>query len=351
LCPFCLILAPDTPNYGPHAVAGWRRTAYRLAMTPRRPSRRRALLLGAGLLLVVAVGGTALLRRPSNTTPGGPIRRTITWDAVTARLTLTDTTDGRTVRDIPLGELPNPLASQGNATVTMAADVRLGYIYVAQLTRGVIHAYAARDGHELWRASLLPRSFRPDGRTAMQAPVIDEGAGRVVSADLSDGRVILLRARDGHQLAAVPVPPGGLDLAIVRKARRILVFHGGIVDVLDDTSGHRLATVTFGRPYQFGPAHVNQQTGHVFLVNGQGQVALALDGATGHVIPLQQAGAVPAWPAPSFSASPLMRMPPDRWAWIPAIVRSRLPFISPPPRLQPYRVPYAITINGGSGGE
>jgi hypothetical protein len=191
---------------------------------------------------------------------------------------LTDTADGHIVRDIPLGEPPNPLASQDNATVTMVADARHGYIYVAQLTRGVMHAYAARDGRELWHASLLPRSFHPDGRTAMQAPVVDEEAGRIVSADVHDGRVILLRARDGRQLAAVPVPPGGLDLVVVPKTRRILVFHGGMVDVLDDTSGRRLTTVTFGTPYQFGPAHVNQQTGHVFLVNGQGQFARARRG-------------------------------------------------------------------------
>jgi len=321
-----------------------------MTLHARQRPRRRALLLSAGLLLVVAVGGTALLTRPSNTTPDGPIRRTIIWDPVTARLTLTDTTDGRTVRDIPLGEPPNPLASQGNAAVTMAADARLGYIYVAQLARGVIHAYAARDGRALWRASLLPRSFRPDGRTAMQAPVVVEGAGRVVSADLPDGRVILLRARDGHQLAAVPVPSGGLDLAIVRKTRRILVFHGGMVDVLDDTSGRRLTTVTFGAPYQFGPAHVNQQTGHVFLVNGQGQFTLALDGATGRVIPLPQAGPLPSWPTPSVVVARLMiRVPPDRWAWIPAAVRAHLPFIPPPPPL--YRAPYAITITAGSRGE
>lgn len=327
---------------------------YRLAMTARHPHRTYIVLLGIGtglLLLVVAVGGIALLARTGDASPGGPIRRTITWDAVTAHLTLTDTADGRIVRDIPLGEPPNPLASQSNATVTMATDARHGYIYVAQLTIGVIHAYAARDGRELWHASLLPRSFRPDGRTAIQAPVIDEGAGRVVSADLHDGRVILLRARDGRQLAAVPVPPGGLDLAVVRKTRRILVFHGGMVDVLDDTSGRRLTTVTFGTPYQFGPAHVNQQTGHVFLVNGQGQFTLALDGATGRVIPLPQAGPPPPWAAPSLVVSrSIMRVPPDRWAWIPVAVRSHLPFIPPPPQPQPYRAPYAITINAGSGG-
>lgn len=291
------------------------------------------------------------MTRPGDAVPSGPIERTIIWDAVTARLTLTNTADGHIVRAIPLSEPPNPRASQDNATVTMVADARHGYIYVAQLTRGVIHAYAARDGRELWHASLLPRSFRPDGRTAMQAPLVDEEAGRVVSADVHDGRVILLRARDGHQLAAVPVPPGGLDLAIVRKTRRILVFHGGMVDVLDDTSGRRLITVTFGSPYQFGPAHVNQQTGHVFLVNGQGQFTLALDGATGRVIPLPQAGPPPLWPTPSVVVARLMiRVPPDRWAWIPAAVRSHLPFIPPPPPPQLYRAPYAITITAGPRG-
>ena len=170
--------------------------AYRGDMTPQRPQHIPIPLLGVGLLvLVVAVGGLALLTRPGETVPRGPIGRTITWDAVTARLTLTDTADGHTVRAIPLGEPPNSLASQGNATVTLAADAGQGYIYVAQLTIGVIHAYAARDGRALWHASLLPRSVRPDGRTAMQAPVVDEAAGRVVSADLPDGRVILLRAR------------------------------------------------------------------------------------------------------------------------------------------------------------
>ncbi len=326
---------------------------YRGAMTlhARPRPRRRASLLVAALLLLVVTGGIALLTRLDDAAPAGPIGRTITWDAATARLTLTDTADGHIVRDIPLGEPPNPLASQDNATVTMVADARHGYIYVAQLTRGVMHAYAARDGRELWHASLLPRSFHPDGRTAMQAPVVDEEAGRIVSADVHDGRVILLRARDGRQLAAVPVPPGGLDLVVVPKTRRILVFHGGMVDVLDDTSGRRLTTVTFGTPYQFGPAHVNQQTGHVFLVNGQGQFALALDGATGRVIPLPQAGPPPPWPTPSMVvARPMMRVPPDRWAWIPAAVRPHLPFIPPPPRPQPYRAPYAITINAGPGG-
>ncbi len=53
------------PFFAP--VAAWRRTAYRLAMTPRRPPRPRASLLVGGLLLllVAAAAGIALVVRPA----------------------------------------------------------------------------------------------------------------------------------------------------------------------------------------------------------------------------------------------------------------------------------------------
>jgi len=324
-----------------------------------RPSRRAltlSCLAAVGILCAAAVlawPGVAALPWSSR---ARAIGRAVRWDAATAHLILTDTVDGRVIRSVALDEPPDPAAAQGlgpsgNAIVTMAADARRGHIYVAQLAKGIIHAYAASDGHQLWQASLLPRTFRPDGRQAIQAPVPVEASGLVVSADVRDGRVILLRPDNGCPRATLAVPPGGLDVAVVRKTRRIFVFHSGAVDVLDDASGRRLAAVTFGAPYQFGPAHVNQQTGRVFLVNGQGQFALALDGATGRVIPLQRAGAPPPWPPPSlFVARPVLRVPPDRWAWVPAAVRQRLPFIPSPPRPQPYRASYQITIDTRAGG-
>jgi len=207
----------------------------------------------------------------------GPIGRSVRWDAGTGRLILTNTADGRVIRSVALDEPPDlaaqGLAPSGNATVTMAADARRDHIYVAQLAKGIIHAHAASDGHQLWQASLLPRPFRPDGRQVIQAPVLVEASGLVVSANVRDGRLVLLRPDNGRPRATLAVPPGSLDVAVVRKTRRILVFHGGAVDVLDDASGRRLVSVIFGAPHQFGPAHVNQQTGRVFLVNGRGQHA------------------------------------------------------------------------------
>jgi len=48
------VLRGDKPNYEPPTVAAWRRTAYRLAMTPRRPPRPRASLFITGLVLLLA---------------------------------------------------------------------------------------------------------------------------------------------------------------------------------------------------------------------------------------------------------------------------------------------------------
>ncbi len=63
------------PFFAP--VAAWRRTAYRLAMTPRRPPRPRASLLVGGLLLllVAAAAGIALVVRPA--VAGVPLDPTI----------------------------------------------------------------------------------------------------------------------------------------------------------------------------------------------------------------------------------------------------------------------------------
>jgi len=46
----------------------------------------------------------------------------------------------------------------------------------------------------------------------------------------------------------------------VSKVGRILVFHGGKVDVQDAVSGRRLRTVTIGAVYQYLPAVVLERT-------------------------------------------------------------------------------------------
>ena len=101
-------------------------------------------------------------------------------------------------------------------------------------------------------------------------------------------------------------------VAVDERAGRVVVLTGGWpgtinhVSILDARTGAILRTLPVGVAAN-GMA-VDEQNGHVFVINGPGFVIL-----------------------------------PDSWAWLPAWLRRRLPFLLPPGR-HSHPVPSGVTM-------
>lgn len=168
-------------------------------------SRRVTLVLA-----VIAIGvAVAVWQWPRQTASAGP---TVTWDAATAHVVVA-AANGRVLGSMDLARARDPAAASGqlpsnDGMVTLTGDQRRGYAFVAELDRGLIHALSTRDGHLLWQASLLPPSTPRNSQAAIQSPVVDEQAGRVISADIRDGRLVVMRESDGRRVAALPTRRG-----------------------------------------------------------------------------------------------------------------------------------------------
>jgi len=389
--------------------------------------RRRTVtvFIMLAILLVLAVAA-AFIRAasPPPTVGGVAVTRAVMLSAPpmspTLSVTVSDPSTGRVVRATVLRRrLQIPVApttvvvtngvrqvvatSPGAGLTTLEADHRSGRVFVTELDSATLHAFDAASGRPLWTIAIDPAVRRTDNRPVVRSPLVDEQTGRLFVADFRTGAISTVLSATGRVVRTVRVPAGGIDMVAIAATKRVFIFHGGQVSVLDATSGRLMGTRTIGRVFDYGPAVVDRRGGRVFLSNGRTNSVTVLDGLTGHVvrsIPVGahptlpvvdegagSAGQVRVWSIGPISASggtgagttaildgrsgvlvrtvagnvggvgmgqmgqrPPMRVvtQTDRWGWIPAAVRAHLPFVPPPPRPQLVAPPYEIDLSVAS---
>ncbi len=266
-------------------------------------------------------------------------------------VSVVDAISGRIVATLPLGPALPPGGIAAMPSIAINAHAHRAYASVPDT--GLVTTIDPQ------RARVL-RTVQVGVDAA--TPLVDERTGRVVVASL--GAVSVLDARSGalmhttfstQTIAHYPV-------AVDERSGLIYMagFNGRTVDAFDGTSGRfRRGTPVPGDPEAIA---VDDATGRVLVVVGHqsassgGPVAgvttlCALDGATGRLrraLPLgMSTGARLYLDSSAHRALVLLdggpRVPrPDPWGWLPAWLRARLPFVSPPP-------PPTRTIPGLSG--
>jgi DNA-binding beta-propeller fold protein YncE len=126
------------------------------------------------------------------------------------------------------------------------------------------------------------------------------------------GSVIMLDARSGTLIRTVALSDSPGPLVVDERAGRVVVLMRGWpgtinhVSILDARSGALLRTLPVG--VEANGMAVDQRNGRVFVINGPGFVIV-----------------------------------PDSWAWLPAWLRRRLPFL-PPPGRHSRPVPSGVTM-------
>ena len=248
------------------------------------------------------------------------------------------------------------------------------------------------DRHRRWLwlvviplSLVVGAAFRGTTGGPRATPVI---VGRV-ALDRRMGLVSVYRVGTGHLLDTFRIPPGGADMVAVFRSRRVFVFHGGKVSVVDTTTGRLVRTAIVGGLDQYGPAVVDQRSGRVFLADGRdGRVAM-LDGMTGDIVRTVAVGTVAfmpvyderknqirVWSVPGGAgnllaghtsvldgdtgtliltlsgnngagiwgpATATLVDATDPWGWLPPGLRRHLAFVPQPP--PPMKSPYTIDLS------
>jgi DNA-binding beta-propeller fold protein YncE len=252
--------------------------------------------------------------------------------------------DGRTGR-------PLYTFAVGKAPVWMAMDARTGRAFVIDGSSTGLRVLDARNGHLLRTVLVGPhpgmlvvdeqtsRAFVPtdaglsvlDTRSGAVLRTVAVGRGHVAGLPLLDARsgrvfvvvmslahaprpgsIIVLDARSGTLIRTVALRDSPGPVVVDERAGRVVVLTRGwpgtinSVSILDARTGALLRTLPAGVAAN-GMA-VDERNGRVFVINGPGFVTL-----------------------------------PDRWAWLPAWVRRRLPFL-PPPGRHSRAVPGGVTM-------
>lgn len=288
--------------------------AYRLAMAPRRPRRRRALLLGAGLLLLVAavLGAYALpARRASSglvlaTVPVGQGPRFVAIDGRTGHAFVVDQGGARSATvattgagaslvdgasqsaDVGMIDLRGGHGSALVRTITLntdptgiAVDERHGRAIVTGVA-GIVYVLDTATG------ATVATPVVAGGAAALG---VDTVSGRAVAASYAAGTASTIDTRTGRLLRVVGVGQGAVGVLVDERTHRAFVEscpggYGtgarGVVGVIDTTSGALLRRVAVG-PSPDGMA-VAPAEGRVYVLNAQDGTVSVLDARNGTVL-------------------------------------------------------------------
>ncbi len=330
--------------------------------------------LGQGTVRLVDTRAGTLL----HAAPVGPDPREAVIDARNGRVLVANDDDSSvSILDARSGALLG-VTRVGSHPHAVAVDTRTDRAFVVNSGDGSVSVLDARTDRVLRTVRLGARDF------ALSSIAVDEQAGRVFVADAAGGAALVrvLDARNGairqtntgssapsssapsyaypsglYGLAAAgrlvvdPAPvfgaPGGrvflvnsaglsvLDARTGRALRTIAVA-GTASAVAVDTRHHRLYVASInGRDANGAPAGpgrvmaLDERSGTILRTvdAGMSPRGLAVDAGTGHVIVVDEGG--------SMTVS-------DAWAWIPAGLRQRLPFLNTPIRTR--AVPASVVV-------
>ncbi len=170
--------------------------------------------------------------------------------------------------------------------------------------------------------------------------VLDATAGRIALVDRNESNVRLLDTRDGTLITdTVSIGSHPAALAVDRRAGRVLVVDGGLpghVGVFAVADGRLLGAVAVGSDPR--AVAVDERTGRAFVANRMSKTVSMLDTRTGRLVrtvhvqwdPIAVAVDERTGHAFVLSAKGVFVPAPDRWSWLPAPIRSRLPFLPQP---------------------
>lgn len=284
-------------------------------------------------------------------------------------------------------------------SVALAVDERDGRVFAALATNGTVESFDARSGRRL-RIITFGGGVGAGGGRSLLIPAVDPRAGRLFVIDGTAATVDMVDPRNGAVLRAAPVVQGAAAWALddgpgfSDGSGRLLVAGAGAVSILDTRTGSVVHTLTLGyratrilvdprvhRAFVFTSDNLGA-TPNVGVIDTRtgarvGTVALpgvplsaALDARHGRLVVADAQGTIdivdtrgarlvhtlPAVPS-NMTAVALdeatgrafvahghgLVAVPDRWAWLPAWLRSRLPFVPRPEA--PYRdMPAGITV-------
>jgi len=317
-----------------NAVAAYARGVYRVSMMRQHSPRRRVLLRGMGLLLLLVIGitGSALALRPSPDHPLpvtlalGPTVADVLLDGSAHRVVVGPDRDGRIYTiDLPSGTLAPTVTLQSTPSTPspqpwngppswgrlLLVDGPVGGIVAADpRAPRQLSAFTLNDG-------VLHRSATSGGTTPMGRAAFGFHLGPwlvlatrparlfILSNDAPGGLIDIRDARTLRLLRTVPLEPGWpsatgfgfgsatVPLRVDDAAARVVVSHIGrpFVSVLDAASGRPLATVALAPPptgglYTVPALTLDPRTHLVFATtgNGGGGVVTTLDARTGRVL-------------------------------------------------------------------
>ncbi len=347
-------------------------------------------VVGGAMLMFDAASGRLLHETPTPATlcGGAPV-----VDRGRGRVFFAGDDGSLNTFDAGAGLLLYSAQTDADGAAAMAVDERNGHVFVAPANKGVVEVFAASSG-------LLLHTIVFGGAQPLLTPIVDPGSGRLLVVDLAASALSALDARGYVRLnvaSVVPAPEAwALDSspADAHSGGRLLVGGDTALSVVDTRTVAVVRTLTLGdhtrrilvdgrtrRAFlltgdHLGPTGripvVDTRTGRlVTMVNLPGVAAdAALDARRDRLVVAGQDGTVTVLDArtgrllyavDAASANPVALAldaggghayvlhgsgtvsVPDRWPWLPAWLRARLPFL-PRGGASYQNVPAGITV-------
>ncbi len=303
---------------------------------------------GVGMLSTVDLTAGSVVR----SVPVGPDPRAVMVDEGAGKIFVADDDDaslrvldsrsGAMLRSIAVGARPH----------AVAADERIGHIFVVNTGNGSVSMLDERRGTVL-RTTRVTTSWDSAGLA------VDAARNRVYVG--GPHTVSVLDARDGQMLQRIDVGGSVSGLTVDPRTGQLYVTGDTTLRVVDGPSGHILRAVPFaGATGTTDAAAVDPARARVFVTQaapiddngvaagpgwvnvldarsgaflrrvsvGVNPAAVAVDAHTGRVIVVNAGGAV---------------LRPDPWAWMPAWLRQRVPFL-PQQSMAPRTVTGSISV-------
>ncbi len=296
-----------------------------------------------------------------------------------------DARTGRPLRALARYDL-TPFATNSDSIATLAVDGRRRRVIVTDspytepaTPTGTLRVFDISSGRLLSRLRLNGIAWRP--------PLVDEETGRafvpvyVEGGSFARGAVLMLDTASGAARARTPLGSAFFDLALDRRAGRVLAtdvgalrhltLPGGVredapvgpgeVRMLDARTGAMVGSIGVGTAP--GLIAADERIGRLFVLNqgttsmlsgglaGPGSLSV-VDEQTGKVARTVRVGVNPMGLALDRTAGRLVvlndggavgQRAADPWGWVPTWARGVLPFIPGPPR-DPAIAPASISV-------
>ncbi len=258
------------------------------------PGAERAFVASAsaGTVSLLDLAQGRVLRRVRVGTPGTLAPLALALDPATHRLVVADRTDAPVPGRVTLLDSRSgaPIASiqVGHEAAALAVDARHGHVLVANETDGTLSLLDGRSGTVLHSVALglLPLALALDEHRAHAFVIGALGADAIAApAVLATGGLLdVLDTTSGTLLARTPLGSGASELAVDAVSGRVFVACAGdrTVRVLDARSGTPLGTVALAAPPS--ALAVDARRGRVYVISAAAGTLSLLDARSGRLL-------------------------------------------------------------------